>query len=164
MLSGLLSEAHPAGHSQESLEAPGLWLGHRCIPCISVSISARVMGWYRQVIYCRRELHAITTLLGMVANAALSKGLKRMLRQARPLAGCERLGSCMKHGMPSSHVQLMFFVWALHALLVFCRRPRCRAQSLLQIAESAVLGAVAVAVAAGRVYLGYHDISQVCNT
>lgn len=117
-----------------------------------------------QVVYCRRELHAITTLVGMVVNAALGKGLKRLLRQTRPLAGCERLGNCMKHGMPSSHAQLMFFVWAMHALLVFRRRPRSRAQSLLQIAESLFLGVVSVAVAGGRVYLGYHDISQVCSS
>lgn len=60
----------------------------------------------KQVVYCRRELHAIAILLGMVANAALGKGLKRLIRQARPLAGCELLGSCTKHGMPSSHVQV----------------------------------------------------------
>ena len=60
----------------------------------------------KQVVHCQRELHAITVLLGMVANAALGKGLKRLIRQARPLAGCELLGSCAKHGMPSSHVQV----------------------------------------------------------
>ncbi|BDA50551.1 Dolichyldiphosphatase 1 [Coccomyxa sp. Obi] len=113
------------------------------------------------VVYCRRELHAITVLLGMVVNAALGKVLKRLIRQARPLAGCELLGSCAKHGMPSSHVQLMFFMCALHALLVWRRNPRSRVQMLFQLAESTILGLVSAAVAVGRVYLGYHDISQV---
>lgn len=97
----------------------------------------------------------------MVVNAALSKGLKRIIRQSRPLASCQRLGNCFKPGMPSSHAQLMFFIWASHALVVFRKRPQARAHALLQLAETVFLGLTSVAVAAGRVYLGYHDVSQV---
>lgn len=58
----------------------------------------------------------------------------------------------------------MFFVWTLHALLVWRRNPRSRVQMYFQLAESTILGLVSAAVAIGRVYLGYHDISQACST
>ncbi len=58
----------------------------------------------------------------------------------------------------------MFFIWALHALLVWRRKPRSRAQMLFQLAESTILGVVSAAVAVGRVYLGYHNFSQACST
>ena len=118
-----------------------------------------------QVVYSRRELHGITTLAGMCLNWPLGGALKRALRQARPAARCQLLGTCHSHGMPSSHTQLMFFAWALHALFAYCgaRAPGRAAapERLAHAAETLFLGLTSCAVAYARVYLGYHDAWQV---
>lgn len=54
----------------------------------------------------------------------------------------------------------MMFVWALHALFVF-RGPAAGSQRLLHLIESTALAITSVGVSYGRVYLGYHDTSQV---
>ncbi len=111
--------------------------------------------------YSRRDLHSITTLAGMWSNAVLGKALKRLFRQGRPAATCALLGICHKHGMPSSHAQLMAFVWALHALMLSGHRwPADAAQQGIHIVESALLGLAWAAVGYARVYLGYHDTWQ----
>lgn len=84
----------------------------------------------------------------------------------RPASLCERLGNCHEYGMPSSHAQLIFFAWMTFMLLV-TRTPAsglapARWQRMFHIAQGAGLGLLAVAVAYSRIFLGYHDVSQVC--
>ena len=117
------------------------------------------------MVYSRRELHGITNLAGLCLNWPLGGALKRALRQARPLARCKLLDTCHKHGMPSSHAQLMFFAWALHALFMYSgQHPSgvsAQPERILHGAETLFLGLTSCAVAFARVYLGYHDIWQV---
>ncbi len=67
--------------------------------------------------------------------------------------------------MPSSHTQLIFFAFVTYMLLITrtpaSSLPAVRWQRAFHMAQGAVLGLVAFAVAYSRIYLGYHTISQV---
>lgn len=120
-------------------------------------------------------------LAGMLLCELVTRVLKHAIQQARPAASCAALSLCNSHGMPSSHTSLVFFAAALHALL-WARQLRRQRQlagkgggsgsvssSRLQRAfqrwwghaECAAVVAAAFAVAASRVYLGYHSLAQV---
>jgi dolichyldiphosphatase len=91
--------------------------------------------------------------------------------QPRPPETCEALGICEKHGMPSSHAQVMAYAACMY-LLVCWRRSRRgrtrpppaaarRARMVLGALEAAALIIVTGTVCVARVYLGYHSAPQV---
>ena len=102
----------------------------------------------------------------MLLNVGLGVSLKTLLCQPRPAATCATLGICHKHGMPSSHAQVMAFV-AVTCLLLDRRRqqsgakPQQRATRVIEAVELLLLAAAAAAVGYARVYLGYHSAAQV---
>ena len=127
-----------------------------------------------QVVYSRRELHQISNVAGMLSNAVLSKALKRIFQQSRPSHTCSALSICQSAGMPSSHAQMIWFVWTLHMIMPFrdqqrpphsestgCATVTGEGWQLLHLAEGTVLLLLSIAVAFARVYLGYHTMWQV---
>jgi membrane-associated phospholipid phosphatase len=62
-----------------------------------------------------RSIASVLLCSGHVLNVALSKALKVLLAQPRPVASCARLGTCGSMGMPSTHSQFMSFAfWSLY--------------------------------------------------
>jgi len=69
---------------------------------------------------------------------------------------------CHSHGMPSSHTSMMSFyltITSCWAVQLWSRRSSI--SKLLSAGEQLFCSAAAVAVAASRVYLGYHSLDQV---
>lgn len=112
--------------------------------------------------------------LGCLASEVLARVLKRHFQQARPAETCQQLNLCHSHGMPSSHTQMMFFIFSLSTLLACYRRGWMKpsvpqkgskvkqtVQMLVSLVEFAALAAASAAVAVSRVYLGYHSVDQV---
>ena len=127
-----------------------------------------------QVVYSKRELHQITNFAGMLSNAVLSKALKRILHQSRPADRCQMLGICHSTGMPSSHAQMMWFVWTLHMVMPLRYRlmpagmrshdpitPNGGKWQLIHLAENVLLFLTSSVVSFARVYLSYHTMWQV---
>ena len=107
-----------------------------------------------------REVLQVSAAVGTGLNALLSKVLKQCIRQARPSAACELLGVCETYGMPSNHAQIMTFA-AVHWVAAARLKPLTRAGRLWLLADAIVLSCLVVAVAAARVWLGYHSLEQV---
>ena len=123
------------------------------------------------VAWARREPRTVLLGVGLVASHAGSYVLKALLRQERPRARCEELGTCGEFGLPSTHASFMAYVAAAAALELFAaeeaggtagrkRRPR-RPPAAARWVVSGGLAALAAAVAWSRVYLGYHSVGQV---
>ncbi len=120
-------------------------------------------------------MHEAVFFAGCLANEALARLLKKVLKHPRPAATCARLQLCHSHGMPSSHTQMMAFVLALSACLALYRRRWLKpeltalkatrakeaARAALAGAELLALAGATAVVAASRVYLGYHSPDQV---
>lgn len=94
---------------------------------------------------------------GQLACEALNFVLKRLIKEERP----SRLRFHGKgYGMPSSHAQFVLF-WAVYGVLFVAFRKRRGASKVEGAVVSVVCCVAAVAVAASRVYLGYHTVKQV---
>lgn len=94
---------------------------------------------------------------GQLACEALNFVLKRLIKEERP----SRLRFHGKgYGMPSSHAQFVLF-WAVYGALFVAFRRRKGTNKVEGTVVSLVCWAAAVAVAASRVYLGYHTVKQV---
>ena len=120
-----------------------------------------VMVAYATLVAVRRDLATAALCAGQLANEGVNYALKHAIRQPRPpmvapgaVAFPER---GLKYGMPSDHSQFMGFLAAYLALwaLRCWRAPRAQRALLVALAQAA-----AVAVAASRVYLGYHTPAQ----
>lgn len=109
-----------------------------------------------------RELHEAVVLAGFVVDEAVARGLKHVLRHARPVEFCATLNVCDSYGMPSSHTQCAFFAVAVHAYLAGRYwQFKSSGTRTIEALEVLALSAAAVAVAYSRVYLGYHATDQV---
>uniref|UniRef100_A0A7S3AJC8 Dolichyldiphosphatase n=1 Tax=Haptolina ericina TaxID=156174 RepID=A0A7S3AJC8_9EUKA len=110
---------------------------------------------YATLFVSRREAHLIWMLIGQLLNVALNAALKAAIGQPRP-PGADHDGM----GMPSDHAQFMGF-WACYGALFLAihvpRLGRSGWRSLLILA----MCVLALAVAASRVYLGYHTVAQI---
>lgn len=115
------------------------------------------------LLYHERSWFQLEMWSGVGCNAVLSKLLKRLVRIERPAATCEQLGLCGDLGMPSTHSQIMAFAWVTMLLQMRAGEHRRRpSKSQVDTLEFVCLTALVAAVAWSRVYLGYHDLSQVC--
>lgn len=110
---------------------------------------------YATLLVARRDAHLFYIFLGQVVNLALNASLKATLNQPRP-PGCDHPGP----GMPSDHSQFMGF-WACYSVLFLAffvpRLGRVGWRPALALG----MIVLSVAVAASRVYLGYHTLMQV---
>jgi dolichyldiphosphatase len=119
-----------------------------------------VMVAYATLVVTRRDLATAALCAGQLANEAVNYALKHAIREPRPPmpAGAVPFTERgLKYGMPSDHSQFMGFLAAYLALwaLRCWRAPRAQRALLVALAQAA-----AVAVAASRVYLGYHTPAQ----
>ena len=102
-----------------------------------------------------REAHVLYALAGQLLNWRLNDVLKRYFAAPRP-ADCE-LGT---YGFPSDHAQFLGF-WACYVCAFLARAvPRAGRKGWREILGLGA-AALAAAVAAARVYLGYHTLDQV---
>lgn len=112
---------------------------------------------YATLLVSRREAHLFYIFAGQLANVALNAVLKKAINQPRP-ANLDPHHS--GPGMPSDHSQFMAF-WACYgALFLLCYVPQL-GRAGWRPALALAMSALAVSVAASRVYLSYHTIPQV---
>lgn len=112
-------------------------------------------------LYTRREVHEAVLLLGLVAEEAVARTLKHVLKHPRP-ATCKMLNLCHSHGMPSSHTSMMFCYASITlCLAIRLHSRRGRISKAVSAVEQLACGVLAVAVGWSRVYLGYHSTDQV---
>jgi dolichyldiphosphatase len=112
-------------------------------------------------VYTRREVHEAALLAGLVLEEGMARALKHLLQHPRP-ATCAMLHICHSHGMPSSHTSMMTCWATLAAFAVFRHwKQQGIASRLLSVLELGGYAGLAGAVAASRVYLGYHSLDQV---
>ena len=110
---------------------------------------------YATLLVSRRDVHVAYVLVGQLANKALNDALKAHFDEPRP-AGSDHAGP----GYPSDHSQFMAF-WACYAsLFLVVHVPRV-GRAGWRPALGAATALLAAAVAASRVYLGYHSVDQV---
>lgn len=110
---------------------------------------------YAVLLVSRREAHVAFVLAGQLLNGVLNGLLKAALAQPRP-AGSDRTDP----GMPSDHAQFMGF-FATYACAFLATRVRFPERPGWRPLLGAAVVALALAVAASRVYLGYHTCAQV---
>ncbi|EDQ91748.1 uncharacterized protein MONBRDRAFT_22862 [Monosiga brevicollis MX1] len=116
------------------------------------------------LIIVRRDLQTMMFLLGLLLNEVLNYWLKHHIREPRPARASSVL---VKHGMPSSHAQLMGFFTIYMIFVVWKRlKPAARQDSPPWLARSgqviATIGLLIqlALVAISRVYLFYHTAEQ----
>merc|ERR1719215_270617 len=114
----------------------------------------------------KRDIHTMTFGIGTILNGLLNYALKHTIKESRPDNKVNRVATKLweQYGMPSSHSQFMFFVAWYLVLFVIFRISHQGSSKLCKIAWflSTLLSlSLAGIVAYGRVYLGYHSISQV---
>ncbi|CAD6977002.1 unnamed protein product, partial [Tilletia controversa] len=122
---------------------------------------------YTSIILYRRELTFLNALLGQLGCEAINWGLKRLIRQPRPvgLAGVSEEG----YGMPSSHAQFMgffcgFFLWHFGRFHPGLRRPRTVVNTMRRAEHAVCVGLIVLlsaAVCYSRYYLLYHSPAQI---
>ncbi|KAE8257674.1 hypothetical protein A4X13_0g2200 [Tilletia indica] len=122
---------------------------------------------YTSIILYRRELTFLNALVGQLGCEAINWGLKRLIRQPRPLglAGVSEEG----YGMPSSHSQFMGFFAAFfvcHFVLHHppLRRPRTLINTMRRVehlGSVVLIVGLSVAVCYSRHYLLYHSTAQI---
>lgn len=112
-----------------------------------------VAGSAAAVLLLRRDAVSISCIAGAIANAIMSKVLKRVLNQERPEGA-----AVSDPGMPSSHAMSLFFFasYLSSALLFWIQWP-----SAARAACVAGMWAFAVNSAAWRVTAGLHTREQV---
>ncbi|GAX81202.1 hypothetical protein CEUSTIGMA_g8634.t1 [Chlamydomonas eustigma] len=125
----------------------------------------------------------MASLVGLVLNEVVARGLKHALKQPRPIDRCADLGTCSSYGSPSSHAQCMFFALAMYAALPllqhhypvntqspitqdyadawFAKGSKRVFERVLHAVEMGGLALAAAAVGTSRVYLKYHSLDQV---
>ena len=114
----------------------------------------------------KRDMHTMTFGIGTILNGLLNYFLKHTIKEARPDNQVNRVKTKLweQYGMPSSHSQFMFFVAGYIVFFVMFRLNHQGSSRLSKfawfLATMASLG-LAGTVAYGRVYLGYHSLSQV---
>ena len=109
----------------------------------------------------RRDLHTAALLAGVLANVAANGALKAAVRDPRPTSpGLRAPEAGDESGWPSAHAQFCFFLAAYAAAWALSGRWRVRHAAWRALLAAAGL-ALAAAVAASRVLLGYHTASQV---
>ena len=76
-------------------------------------------------------------------------------------ARCALLGKCDSYGMPSSHAQVVAYIFAISLTLKLTSRVyQSKATKLISTLETAMLGGIAIVVGYARVHLGYHTVFQ----
>lgn len=113
-----------------------------------------VAGVAGLVLLYRFDLPAVLCITGAILNALLSKILKRVMNQARPLGA-----QLHDPGMPSSHAQSLFFFASYLAIAVV--REEWMEHKALDVAAAISLFALATFLAAKRVAKGLHTWEQV---
>lgn len=114
----------------------------------------------------KRDMHTMTYGIGTILNGIFNYALKHTIKEARPASMVNRVPTKLweQYGMPSSHSQFMFFVTSYLGLFVLFRLNHYGSSRLNRffwfLVVIACLG-LACLVAYGRVYLGYHTVSQV---
>lgn len=106
----------------------------------------------------RRDLTTAVFLAGQLGNEVLNYVLKHTIKEPRPAWGAEHHAYAPKYGMPSNHSQFVAFSAAF--LLLWLWR-RWKVSTAVKVASSFTALAVAGAVAASRIALRYHTLSQV---
>ncbi|KAL9936372.1 hypothetical protein V8E36_004440 [Tilletia maclaganii] len=122
---------------------------------------------YTTIILYRRELTFINALIGQLGCEAINWGLKRLIRQPRPigLSGVAEEG----YGMPSSHSQFMGFFAAFfvcHFVLHHPppRKPRTMVNTMRRIEHFTFIVLIilmSLVVCYSRYYLLYHSVAQI---
>ncbi|CAM9722662.1 unnamed protein product [Chrysoparadoxa australica] len=113
-----------------------------------------VAGTVALTLLVRRDASTLSFVVGALANAVLSKVLKRCINEARP-AGSELADP----GMPSSHAMSLFFIGTYAVLALESHNPAW--WPIGTAATQAALAAYAVSAAAWRVAAGYHTGPQI---
>ena len=113
----------------------------------------------------KRDMHTMTYGIGTILNGILNYILKHTIKEARPTNVINRVETKLweQYGMPSSHSQFMFFVSTYLALFIHFRLSKSnnlKSRAIWFLCSSSSV-ALAVIVAYGRIYLGYHTCAQV---
>ena len=132
---------------------PGDHIGQAC--AILALAPIFIIVSYATLLISRREAHLVFILAGQLLNLVLNAVLKAIINQPRP-AGSDHPGP----GMPSDHSQFMAY-WACYGVLFLLVHVKRVGRSGWRPALAAGMLALAAAVAASRVYLGYHTLEQV---
>ena len=132
---------------------PGDRIGEACAILALAPIFIVVV--YATLLISRREVHLVYILVGQLLNLVLNAVLKAVINQPRP-TGSDHPGP----GMPSDHSQFMSF-WACYGALFLLVHVKRVGRPGWRPALAASMLILAVAVAASRVYLGYHTVEQV---
>merc|ERR1712029_513798 len=115
------------------------------------------------VFACQRDLHTFFYGLGMLLNLVLNYGLKHYLKQPRPNNASNHLrdstGLNEEYGMPSCHSQFILFFSIYMLLFVKYRLRHC--SNFWRSVWVFLCLCNAAFVSYGRIYLHYHDWSQV---
>ncbi|CAM9732824.1 unnamed protein product, partial [Phaeothamnion confervicola] len=113
-----------------------------------------VAGAVGAALLVRRDPETLAWVIGSVANATLSKVLKKLLNHTRPE------GSDLQDpGMPSSHAMSLFFLGTY--VIIALRHGSPAWCPLDPLATQAAVAAYAVIASAWRVRVGYHSTAQI---
>ncbi len=127
--------------------------------CLSSLLPVFVLSALLTLLLSRRDLATAALLAGQLLNEVLNHALKALLAVPRPQPSRHAAFDAQSPlAMPSDHAQFAFF--AAVSLLLWAPRHWHTGAVWRALACGAALLA-ALAVAAGRVYLGYHSLAQV---
>ncbi|VDK39117.1 unnamed protein product [Taenia asiatica] len=134
-------------------------------------VFGRIAAWISQIplivgfsvlclVFFHRDLHTIFYAVGMLANEAICKISKKIIRIPRPPTHPQSLVS--SYGMPSNHATFMFFMMAYFSLFIKFRLSPRHYSTFARCFTVLFLFLISVITCYTRVYLEFHYVDQVC--